>query len=117
MQRTIIKIIRCGARSLSIIIFLFHALSFLGDQPMAGLTEEDILKLGIWGFLLVGMVVAWKWEGIGSLIIIGVPVVQFIMNPELFSIWLMWIASFTGILFFICWSQTKENIRRQSKAL
>jgi len=99
MKRTI-KIIRWVARSLSVIIILFHALSFLGDNSMNRLIASDILKLVLWGILLVGLVIAWKWERTGSLIILGVTLLQFIINPVLITVWVMWIAPFTGFLFF-----------------
>ena len=108
MKRTI-KIIRWVARSLSVIIILFHALSFLGDNSMGNLTSSDILKLGLWGMLLVGLFIAWKWELSGSIIIFAVTIIQLIISPALLTSWAMWIAPFTGFLFYFSWAHTEEE--------
>lgn len=109
MKRTSILIIRWFARLLSIIIISFHALSFLGDGSMANVSSQDIFKLVLWGILIIGLILAWNWELIGSLIIFGVTLVQIILNPMLISVWVMWIAPFTGLLFYFSWALSRKN--------
>jgi len=108
-MKRFVTIIRWIARSLSAIIILFHAMSFFGDRFSGSLTTLDFLKLSLWGILLVGLVIAWKWERAGSIIILGVTLLQFIINPMLLTVWVMWIAPFTGILFYFSRTQTKKT--------
>jgi hypothetical protein len=100
--RVPIKIIRWTARALSALIIIFHAMSFLGDMPMANLSAGDRLKMTMWGLVLLGMVSAWKWEGAGGLLIVGVSLVQCSMNPDLLRAWPFWVAPVTGGLFLLC---------------
>jgi len=117
MKRTIIKIIRWTARTLSAMVILFHAGSFFGDLPMTGLSMSDQITLFLWGLVIVGLIIAWKWEGIGGLIILGVTLVQYNRSPELFSIWVMWIAPFTAMPFLLCWLQTRKKIELPSMVM
>ncbi len=97
------KPLRWFARILSALIVLFHALSFVADRPPASLSSADKLHLTLWGIIMLGMLIAWKWEGIGGLVILLAFVIQIGMNPEAISMWPFWVAPFTGMLFLICW--------------
>jgi hypothetical protein len=55
------------------------------------------------------MVIAWKWELLGSLIIIGGFIIQAVINPRILSMWAMWIAPFTGALFLISWVMDRKK--------
>jgi hypothetical protein len=109
------NVIRWIARTLSVLILAFHIASFLGDRSSVTLTAMDTIKLILWAIILLGMIIAWKWEGIGGLIIIGGFIIQGIINPIIFSAWVMWIAPFTGILFLIYWTQSRKKNKPASK--
>ena len=103
-----IKVLRWTARTLTIFVIAFHLLSFLGDRYSSSLTTLDIVKLVLWGIILAGMIVAWKWERIGGFMIIGGTVVQTVINPQILLMWAMWIAPIIGVLFLICWAKTRR---------
>jgi hypothetical protein len=99
LSPTLIKTTRWTARVLSIIAIIFHALSFLGDRWSGPLPTGDVVRLGLWGLVLLGMMLAWKWERLGGLVIMGAFVVQVSLNPGIVVMWAMWIGPITGSLF------------------
>jgi hypothetical protein len=101
------KIIRWTARMLTILALIFHMLSFLGDRWSVPLPAGDIVRLVLWGILLVAMILAWKWERLGGLVLIGGFVLQVGFNPSIVVMWAMWIAPTIGCLFLI--SSTQER--------
>ena len=103
------KIIRWTARILSALIIAFHVLSFLGDRLPSNLPTRDVVNLILWGIVMLGLIIAWKWEGIGGLVIILVSVVQYVIDPVLLSMWAFWIAPFTGVLFLISWVKNRRK--------
>lgn len=109
------NVIRWTARALSVLIVAFFIGSFLGDRSSATLTAMDTIQLILWAIILLGAVIAWKWEGIGGLIIVGGFIIKAVINPKIFSMWAMWVAPFTGILFLICWITSRKKINPVSK--
>ena len=105
------NVIRWTARTLSVLILAFFILSFLGDRSSATLTAMDTIQLILWAIILLGAVIAWKWEGIGGLIIVGGFIIKAVINPKIFSMWAMWVAPFTGILFLICWITSRKKVK------
>jgi len=103
------KVIRWTARILSVLILAFHVLSFLGEGLPSNLPTHDVVNLILWGVVMLGLIIAWKWEGIGGLVIILVSVVQNHFEPMLLSMWAFWIAPFTGVLFLIYWVESKSR--------
>ena len=95
------NIIRWTARTLSLIAIIFHALSFLGDRWSGPLLTGDIVRLGLWGIILLGLILAWKWERLGGLIIIGGFVAQASLNADILMMWAFWVAPAIGVLFII----------------
>jgi hypothetical protein len=61
----------------------------------------------LWGVSLLGMILAWKWERAGGLLIVGVFIILVRDNPDIVSMWGMWIAPIIGVLFFISSLQRK----------
>ncbi len=104
------KVLRWTARILSALILAFHALSFLGDRLPPNLPTHDVVNLILWGLVMLGLIIAWKWEGIGGVVIILVSVMQNVIDPVLLSMWAFWIAPFTGVLFLI------YSVKRRRKA-
>ncbi len=100
-------VVRWTARVLSVIIVLFHLMSFLGDLPMSSLSSEDTIKLLLWGLIMIGLIIAWKWERPGALMILIVSLVQVMLSPLLLRAIAFWIAPFTGMLYLL--SSTKQK--------
>ncbi len=103
-------VVRWFARILSILIIAFHAMSFLADRPQGMLTTRDMINLSLWGLIMLGLLLAWKWERVGGLIVIGAFVVQVAMNPVVVTMWPFWVAPAVGLLFVLCsMSRPKGN--------
>ena len=103
------KVIRWTARILSVLILAFYALSFLGEGLPSNLPAHDVDIFILWGIVMLGLIIAWKWEGIGGLVIILVSVVQNVIDPVFLSMWAFWIAPFTGVLFLIYWVKSRRK--------
>ena len=104
------NLLRWTARTLSILVILYHILSFLGDiRSSVTLTTLDKTDFALWAIILLGMLVAWKWEVAGGLIIIGGFLIQAILNPLILSTAPMWIAPFIGMLFLVCGFYSRKN--------
>ena len=104
-----VTVIRWTARILSILFLAFHLMSFIGDQPTAALSRMDHINLALWGLIMLGMIIAWKWDGIAGLFIVAVSAVQYIIDPMLPSLWAFWIAPLTGILSVICRMMSRKK--------
>ncbi len=111
-----ITVIRWFARVISVLVVIFHLLSFFGDRSMTNLTTQDYINLSLWGAIMLGMVLAWKWEGAGGGLIVVAAIIQFILNPRALSMWPFWVAPGIGVLFIICWieSRAKKELKPNS---
>ena len=117
-QRTIL-IIRWVARILSLILFLFVLVRIFTPDPT--ITEpvpaEDWFLLSLWGISILGLMVAWKWEVVGSIITIGTMFLREIVWVLLKGDWevnflIVWaIVLPPAILYLVAWKLEKdENI-------
>ena len=108
-ERKLIPFIRWTARIAGSLLFAFFMLFifahiFSGDAPnfVVMPLREQLMFLGL--FLeLIGIVLAWRWEGIGALlIIIGYAMFQIIegelFTPPLFPVFLV-----VALMFGYCW--------------
>ncbi len=90
------------ARILSGLQIAFFVLSFLGDRSSwATLPMADKISLSAMGVILLGMLVAWKWELTGGLIVVGGFVLLANVKPSILALWAMWMIPFIGALFLI----------------
>jgi hypothetical protein len=103
-------LLRWIARILSGLVIAFGVLSFLGDhRPFVTLSMTDKIGLSVMGVILLGMLLAWRWERTGGLIIVGGFVLLAIINQRILSLWAMWIIPFIGVLFFISWQGNRKK--------
>jgi hypothetical protein len=92
-----------------------------GPNPLQVSLRENLLGSALLA-MLIGQIVAWKWEGIGGLLILGGFALFAIVNPGVrlnqslvvVGPWLV-----TGLLYLICWWRTPRtivhhNLRRDS---
>lgn len=97
---------RWTARTVGIPLFVLLVLLTLGDglpNPLTASRRENLFGIVIL-MMLFGLVLAWKWEGIGGLLILGGLALFAAANePFLFQIvftpWLV-----TGLLYLACWA-------------
>jgi hypothetical protein len=107
-ERLVVTILRWTARTVGAAILILIAILAIGDvgqggpNPLHGSWRENLLGVALWTMVL-GQIVAWKWEGIGSLLILGAFVLFATVNrPFRFNIvygtWLL-----LGLLYLTCW--------------
>jgi hypothetical protein len=95
-----------GTALLALIVIL--AIGEGGPNPLRGSFREHLLGTGILA-MLIGQIVAWRWERTGSLLILGGFALFAIVNPGVrlnsslvvSGPWLV-----TGLLYGLCWWRT-----------
>ena len=110
----VLAVVRWGARivagllaALVALIVIAHALGEEGlpnpfEQPHGAAFE--LLGLFVsW----TGLIVAWKWEGIGAAMILGGMLVFHIVEGKLLLLWTFTVFDLVGILFLLCWGSTR----------
>ena len=115
-ERRIVTVARWTARVIGVAILGIFAVLALGEcvpnpHPLPTSLRESLLGMGILA-MLIGQVVAWKWEGIGSLLILGGFALFATVNPGIrlnqslvvVGAWLV-----TGLLYLVCgWRAAKR---------
>jgi hypothetical protein len=114
------NIVRWAARITSLVSLAFVLIFIFGNMFGEGLSLFDFQStIGILSFIcfpvavIVGLLIAWKWEGIGGMITMGGTLGFFILDPNstanLFLIGL----TAPGLLFLIYWFLTngREEVR------
>ena len=115
LERRIITVLRWTARAIGTALLGLIAVFAVGEgvpNPLHESFRENLLGVGILT-MLIGQVVAWKREGIGSLLILGGFVLFSIVNPGIrlnpslvvVGPWLV-----TGLLYLICWWRTPTTV-------
>ncbi|WP_438830175.1 DUF7670 domain-containing protein [Ancylomarina longa] len=104
-MKLLITILRWIARCLGIFLFLFFIWFTLEiGAPDINLMSNQEIKLFIANMLmLLGLIVVWKFEFIGSIVLIGSYIFFSIVN---YSFWIGPIFPtflLIGLLHFICW--------------
>jgi hypothetical protein len=110
-ERTILTVAKWTARILGFLVLasiVFIAIGeagpnlLHGSNPLHGSLRENLLGLGLLT-MMVGIVVGWKWEGIGGLLILGGFVFFAIVNhrPSLNIVTVPWLLA--GLLYLGCW--------------
>ncbi len=75
-QRLMVTVLRWAARTIGIALLGLFVVLAIGEgvhnlhNPLQVSLPENLLGIGFLT-MIVGQVVAWKWEGIGSLLILG----------------------------------------------
>ena len=110
-QKKTAKIVRWIARIWGGLIILF-VLSFfladvLGGEQMVGepLSTKDKITFAFFPLgTIVGLVLAWKWEGVGGLITVLAMIGLLIIRPDLLSsFYFIAIGMIPGLLFIGYW--------------
>jgi hypothetical protein len=111
-ERLMVTILRWAARTIGTALLVLMAAFAIGEgvpNPLHGSLAENLLTVGFLA-MIVGQVVAWKWKGIGSLLILGGFALFAIVNHGVplnivFGPWLV-----TGLLYLICWWRTPKTV-------
>ena len=120
-ERLLVTGLRWTARTIGTALLVLIAILAIGHigqggpNPLQGSFRESLLGSALLT-MLVGQIVAWKWEGIGSLLILGGFALFAIVNPGVrlnqslvvVGPWLV-----TGLLYLLCWWKRPKSRERQ----
>jgi hypothetical protein len=107
-----VAVCRWTARAVGIPLFGLLVVLILGDgvpNPLRASLQENLL-VAVVVLVFLGLVLVWKWEGVGSLLILGSLVLfgiatdGFLLNIVV-APWLV-----TGLLYLVCWLGTKKPV-------
>jgi hypothetical protein len=114
-ERWIVVVSRWTAGTIAIPLFVLVVLLTLGDGVPNPLTasRREIVFVAVVLMMLFGLVLAWKWEGVGSLLILAGLILfatanEAILLDIVLAPWLV-----TGLLYLVCWRYgTTKGTRR-----
>jgi len=114
----IVTILRWIARVWSILIFLVALLIVVVPDPnvVEPVPLTDWIELGFYGVSILGLLLAWRWEGLGGAIaiagVVGHDVAFRIIRGYWFHVLvpaalLEFVLVLPGILFLACWALSR----------
>jgi hypothetical protein len=111
-EHLVVTVLRWTARAIGIALLGLIAAFAIGEgmpNPLRGSLPEHLLTIGF-QTMLIGQIVAWRWEGIGSLLILGGFALFATVNRGVplnivYGPWLV-----TGLLYSICWWRTSKAV-------
>ena len=113
-ERVLVAVLRWTARAIGIVILLLlvfgNLLKYDGDLPdfLLGISPRESPILMGELIIAIGLIVAWKWEGLGSILILGgaafLTIVNYGLRAEVFVPLLL-----TVLLFLCCWWRTPKR--------
>lgn len=111
-EHLVVTVVRWTARAIGIALLGLIAAFAIGEgvpNPLRGSLPANMLTVALLT-MLVGQIVAWKWECTGSLLILGGFALFAIVNHGvplnvIFGPWLV-----TGLLYLVCWWRTPKAI-------
>ena len=101
----VVAALRWTARTIGIVLLGIIVAFAIGEgvpNPLRGSVPEGLCHVGLLT-MIAGQFLAWRWEGIGSFLILGGLAVFAIVNHGVplnivFGPWLV-----TGLMYLICW--------------
>lgn len=115
MKSQSIKIFRWTLRILSGIFVLFTLFMFLGETLFQNgslnpkpLSLHDVIQLSMMGIILVGLVLAWKWELWGGIFALAAYIVLAFINPRTLQPSLLLLYPVSAILFIVLWTVSRN---------
>lgn len=113
-EKPINTIIRWIARIwslLSIAFILYMVIGHLfGSEPQTINSTKDILAFSFFPTdVLIGLLIAWKWEGLGGIITIGSVAGLYVLRPDLIGNLLIGAVAAPGILFLVYWIMVRQK--------
>ncbi|WP_424501837.1 DUF7670 domain-containing protein [Robiginitalea sp.] len=110
-----IKIFRWAVRGLSGLLILFSLFMFIGETffPPESLNSEplsanSIVQLVLFGIVLLGLGLAWKWELTGAIVAIVAFLGLANVNPGIGQFPLLFLYPGTAVLFILLWAISRK---------
>jgi hypothetical protein len=111
----ILKVVRWTARTIgslaAALVLLFFLAHTFGDQSEGG--PPGLGTGSIFACWILGALFAWKWEGIGGLLMIAASAGFLFVTPA--ALWPptpLTVFPIAGILFVVCWLSARRTGRR-----
>jgi hypothetical protein len=100
---------RWTARILGTLLFLLFLALFFGEGPPNPSKLSNAEKLQFLGMiaLFFGLVLAWKWEGLGGLLSVAGFVLLVALGRSHLTMWAFWLPAATGAVHTICWARLR----------
>jgi hypothetical protein len=112
LSASTVKVLRWTARVLGLFIILFFVSMYFSEDGITnsyGLhLTRDMLPIN-WMLTLVSYVLAWKWERLSGIVIVGVYLIHGILEPAAFLSPLWIVMAIPGLLFIICSMKQKPE--------
>jgi hypothetical protein len=116
-----VTIIRWIARIWSLLIFSFVVIRIFIPDPYS--TEpvpfEDWFLLAMWGVAVLGLLIAWKWEFAGAVLVIATMFLReiawvIIKGDWLVNFLIIWVIIVPpAILYFVAWGMKRKVAKRK----
>jgi hypothetical protein len=92
----------------TLLVLLFLALLF-GEGPPNPFKLTNAEKLQFLGMiaLFLGLVLAWKWEGLGGLLSVGGFVLLVALGRSHLTMWAFWSPAAVGLVHTVCWARLR----------
>ena len=108
-----VTILRWIARILGVLYIAFFLLMFIGEELSSNQESNPIAARELMGLVFdfvyfVGLIVAWKWEGLGGLIA-AIGLVAFAITIPDAAILAYTIMAVPVILFLVCWLLSRSK--------
>ena len=108
-----VTIIRWIARILGVLFIAFFLLMFIGEelsskQETSSIAVRELIGLVFDFVYFVGLILAWKWEGLGGLIA-AIGLIAFAVTIPDAAILAYTIMAVPVILFLICWLLSRSK--------
>ena len=109
-ERWFVVTSRWAARAVGAPLFVLLVLLMLGDgvPNLLEASSRERLFVALAVMMLFGTILAWKWEGVGGLLILG-GLAVFVSADEVYLLEIVlvpWVV--TGVLYLVCWACGKK---------
>jgi hypothetical protein len=113
LDKVLFLVIRWVARIIGSLMALFVVIMVVAYSIQGGEDAPSLIVAAAFASLVIGVILAWIWEGIGGGFLLLSSIVFIIFQPNAFwPLTLLVIFPITAILFLICWLRfrTKPEI-------
>jgi hypothetical protein len=100
---------RWTARIVGTLMFLLFLAFFFGEGPphLSSLTSTERLQFLCMASLFLGLIIAWKWEGLGGLITVAGFAFMVAINTSHLRMWALCIPAIVGAVHILSWSRLR----------
>lgn len=115
-ERLMVTVLCWTARIIGVALLILITAIAIGEggpNPFTALLRENLLGLAFLTMTL-GLLVGWKWEGIGGLLIVGGFALFAIVNRpfRINAVIVMWVV--TGLMYLVCWWRRARVVGERS---